>query len=176
MFRSNGSFVTDASGYIYLDTNIYEIEWIKNSQNLAVPKIEIEDRHYLSGWYHDGVDTATNFKRRVMVRSNGNASTSTTYTVFFIKEYADLASTSDTPYPFVGKAFLDMLTSLQAYYYYMELGKEKIQDAEAQLTHYKMLLKLAGYEYLDDEPTYGSVSHTDAGDRRTIPVLNVSTS
>lgn len=98
-----------------------------------------------------------------MVRESGSAKASTAYTVSYLREYSDLASVSSTPYPFTQKAYLDMLTTLQAYYWLAEQGDERRKEKEDRWTEYKRQLEMAGFDTLDDEPEYLQSTHSDAG-------------
>lgn len=165
LFRANEALTTDASGYLLLPTYVTEVEDIRwtNSVHRKLKKINKDFRHTHTGYYHDGIDTSSN-KRRLMVRDGGNTpTTGTSFNVHYLREFSDLANESDPPIPFVGKRYLDMLTTLQAYYYYTEQGKEKAKDAEQKLKEYKMMLDAARKDFFDDEPDYGTSNHPDAG-------------
>lgn len=178
MFRDNESITTDSDGYLNLPNYVYEVEFIYTSDNLKLSRIDLESKLHGSGYYEEGVQTsgANDGKRRLMVRENGAAKTSTTYTVQYLREYDDLSATSDTPYPFVGKAWLDMLSTLQAYFYFAEQGKERSKEKAAKLEEYDKMLGESAGEHLDDEPEYLYSTHGDAGDKRTSPTLTPSTS
>lgn len=176
MFRTNSSISTDASGYILLPLTCYEVEGVYRSTNIKLYKIDIEDAFTETGWYEEGIDTSSS-KRRLMVREAGAASAaSVSFKVRYLIEYGDLSAVSDVPDPFGGKAYLDMITTLQAYYYLAEQGKEREKEKNERLKEYKMQLEMARSAYLDDEPTVGRTTHADAGDRQASPTLNVSSS
>lgn len=175
LFRANESITTDASGYIMLPTYVLEVEDIRDSNNIKLNRIDIEQKFTGSGYYPEGMDTsggAADGKRRLMVREAGAAKASTAYRVHYIREYSDLASTSATPYPFTQKAYLDMLTTLQAYYWLAEQGDERKKEKEERWNEYQRQLKMAGYDTLDDEPEYLTTTHGDAGNYRSYPILN----
>ena len=179
LFRRSESITTDSSGYLNLPTYVIEVEDIRNSSNNKLSRIDLEEKFHGTGYYPEGMDIsggANDGKRRLLVRENGSAKASTAYTVMYLREYTDLASTAGTPYPFTQKAWLDMLTTLQAYFWLAEQGDERKKEKEEQWKVFERHVQLAGFEGLDDEPEYGATSHADAGDRRSYPILNVSSS
>lgn len=178
LFRDNEPITTDSDGYLNLPTYVYEVERIEDGNQNKLYPINLELKNIETGYYFDGMQTtgANDGKRRIMVRSSGTAKANTAYTVHYLKEYDDLSATNDTPYPFTGKAYLDMLTTLQAYYWLIEQGKERVKEADRRFREYKKALENAQRDYVHDEPEYGITTSMDAGDRRTSPILNVSTS
>lgn len=179
LFRVAESLTTDASGYIYLPLYALEVEDIRDGNNNKVDKIDPDQRFTGSGYYHDGMSTsgASDGKRRIMIRDSGKAKASgASYSVQFLREYDDLASTSAKPYPFTGKMYLDMLTNLQAWYWLAEQGKERKSEKDDRFGDYQNQLQKAGFNLLDDEPEYLQTTHADAGSRNSYPILNPSTS
>ena len=180
LFRDKSALTTDASGYLYLPTYVLEIEDIRDSNNKKVERIDIKNQFTSSGYFHYGIETTAGAnvgKRRIAIRSGGQAqAASATYTVYFTREYPDLASVSSVPFPFTGKAYLDMLTTLQAYYWLSEQGDERKGEKDEQWKAYRRLNEMAGYDALDDEPEYLTSTHSDAGNYRTSPILTPSTS
>jgi hypothetical protein len=180
LFRDKSTLTTDASGWIYLPTYVLEVEDVRDSNNRPVGRIDRKNQFDSSGYFHDGMDTAGNSndgKRRLMIRESGEAkAANASYTVYYTREYSDLATTAGVPYPFTGKAYLDMLVTLQAYYWLAEQGDERTKEKKDRLDDYKMQLQMAGFDALDDEPEYLTSTHSDAGNPRSYPILNPSTS
>lgn len=180
LFRDHSTLTTDASGYIYLPTYVLEVEDVRDSNNLPVPRIDLKEQFTGSGYFHYGMNTAgaaDDGKRRIAIRESGRAkAASASYTVYFTREFSDLASSSSVPYPFTGKSYLDMLTTLQAYYWLMEQGEERRKEKDDKFRDYNIQLNMAGFDALDDEPEYLSSSHSDAGNYRRYPILNPSAS
>ena len=177
LFRSSSDITSNASGYILLPTNATKIEMIVTASNT-------DERWYLmrkeamywgTGYYEDGYDSSSG-KRRVMVRDSGAAKASTQFTVHYTLEFSDLTATTDPTPPFVGKRYLDMMTTLQAYYYYIELGEEKAKDAQIQFDLYNRLLSDAKKDVFDKGAVYGMTRHGDAGATRRYPILHPSSS
>jgi hypothetical protein len=152
-----------------------EVEYIENSEEIKLEKIDLEHKKVSTGWYNDGIDTTTG-KRRLMVRKSGATDVGGVYTVYFTIQYNDLTALSQVPVPFSGTAYLDMLSTLQAYYYYLEQGVEKSKDAKQQFEHYGLQLEMLSAEYLDDEAEYGITTSNDAGQKHSYPILNASNS
>lgn len=179
-FRDKSSLTTDASGYIYLPTYVAEIEEVRDSNNVEVTRIDVKQRFSSSGYYHYGMETtagANHGKRRLAFREGGAAKGSgAVFTVHFLREYDDMASVSATPYPFTQKAFLDMLTTLQAYYWLAEQGEERKKEKDERWSEYNRQKELAETETLDENPEYLHSSHADSGNRDSYPVLNPSSS
>ncbi len=178
MFRDNENITTDASGYLLLPSYVHEVEFMvpTSNTNMKLELMDIEDKYNGTGFYEHGMDTSVG-KRRLMVREGGAAKVSTAYTVHYLKEYSDLTSTAGTPYPFVASAHLDLLTTLQAYFYYAEQGREKEKDAVTQLNLYKAFFGDGpAKEKLNDEAVYGRSSHSDTGNKRAFPIFNPSNS
>lgn len=180
LFRDKSALTTDASGYIYLPTYVLEVEDVRDSNNVRVPRIDLKEQFTNSGYFHYGMNTtagADNGKRRIAIREAGRAvAASASYTVYFVREFDDLSSSSSVPYPFTGKSYLDMLTTLQAYYWLMEQGEERRKEKDDKFRDYNIQLNMAGFDVLDDEPEYLSSSHADAGPYRRYPILNPSAS
>lgn len=180
LFRDKSSLTTDASGYIYLPTYVLEVEDVRDSNNNPVTRIDLKDQFSSSGYFHYGVETtagANEGKRRIAIRDSGQAkAASATYTVYFTREFSDLASSSAVPHPFSGKMYLDMLTTLQAYYWLAEQGDERKKEKEERWSEYNRQMQMAGYDALDDEPEYLTSTHADAGNARSYPILNPSSS
>lgn len=180
LFRDKSALSTDASGWIYLPTYALEVEDVRDSNDRPVARIDRKNQFDATGYFHDGMDTqgsSNDGKRRLMIRNAGAAqAASVSYTVYYTREYSDLASTSAVPYPFTGKAYLDMLVTLQAFYWLSEQGDERVKEKKDRLDDYKMQLQMAGFDALDDEPEYLTSTHSDAGNPRSYPILNPSSS
>src|SRR3990167_967466 len=149
LFRgARQSLTSDASGYIYLPTTVYEVEgiWLQSNTDQELEKIDKRQMYQLTGWYHDGVNTTAGGdvqKRKIMLRNNGAVYASTAVYVEVTYEYADLSAVADPPYPFTGKGYQNMLTEIQTFFYYMEQGKEHAKDAEKHWNVYQHFLKEA---------------------------------
>lgn len=161
------SLTTDASGYIYLPVTTYEVETIaqQSDPKYTPEKIQKKEKYVGSGWYHDGVQTSGDNagKRRIAFRKEGAAWTSYAVYVDVLVEYPDLIATSAAAYPFVQSGYLDMLTELQAFFYFLEQGKEHAKDMEKHWQIYQHFLKQARLDLQDDAPTIGDIGHPDAG-------------
>ena len=167
------SLTSDASGYIYLATNTSEIELIvKSSGNIPIEHIDKNLKYVGTGWYEDGIDTTTNFKRQIMLRYAGAAWTSLAVKVDTLIEYPELSALSDTPYPFVQNKYINMLTELQAFMYHMEGGKENAKEAEKHWNMYQFLLAQVKRDPLDKQPRYMTVTHSDGGDGSSVPLYS----
>ena len=178
LFRANENIATTAAGYLLLPNYLTELEMIVTTANTS-EIWDLMDRELINvgtGYYWDGIDTASTGKRRLMVRQRGIAKASTTFTVYYLREYDDLTLTTSVPYPFVGDRYLDLLTTLQAYYWLIEQGDNRAGEAQRQYNIYKSLLSDVRRTYFDDNPVYGRSSNSDAGDSRRYPLLNPSTS
>lgn len=179
-FRDKSTLTTDASGYIYLPTYVLEVEDIRDSNNHPVDKINLQEQFTSSGYYHYGMDTsggANDGKRRIAFRDAGAAKGSgASYTVYYTREYADLSSVSSVPYPFSQKAYLDMLVTLQAYYWLAEQGDERKSEKDERFAEYKRQKEMAQTETFDEAPEFLMSSHGDVGNASSYPMLNVSSS
>ena len=173
LFRGDTqSLTSDASGYIFLPTNSFEVELIvRSSNNDEIEPIDKAIKYRATGWYHDGIDTATNFKKRVMLRYDGAAWASLAVKVDILIEYPELTAIDATPYPFVQQRYLNMLTELQAFMLHMEGGKESKAEAEKHWNMYQFLLGQTKKDTLDKRPHFMSHGHSDAGDGRALPMI-----
>ena len=180
LFRRSESLTTDATnGYLTPDVGVHEIEGVWDANNNALMAIDKKQRFYRDGWFLDGMDAtgSGNFKKRqIAVYKNGAASLSTAYTVDFLEEYADLTATSDPAYPFTSKVHLDMLTTLQAYYWMAEQGQSRHKEKRELKSDYESDLKDAMLHYQHDHPEYLETTHSDAGIKNSRPYLNTSSS
>lgn len=176
LFRFDLPLTTESDGHLLLPQDTYEVEYIvRGTREAKIIRINLERKLTDSGYYHNGIDLASK-KRRIMIRQNGRPAANFAVTFHYLREYADLANESDTPVPFVGKAYLEMLTTLQAYMYFTEQGKERIAEKRERWDEYQIMLDDARRDYLDDEPQYSITTHSDAGDRRSSPRILPSTS
>lgn len=172
LFRGDAqSLTSDASGYIYLPTNSFEVEkLVMASGNTPLPFMSKQNKYQGTGWYFDGVRTSDG-KRRVMLRQDGAAWTSLATTVDILIEYAELTAVSDTPHPFVQQRYRNMLTELQAFMLHMEGGKESAGEATKHWNVYQFLLGQARKDSLTKAPEFMAESHSDAGDSRSLPSI-----
>lgn len=178
LFRDK-STLTSASGYLYLPTYVMEVEDVRDSNNVPVARIDRKSQFDSSGYFHDGVDTsggANDGKRRLSIRSSGQAASNASYVVYYTREYSDLSSVSSVPYPFTQKAYLDMLTSLQAWYWLGEQGDERKNERSERWEDYMKQRAMAGFDALDDEPEYLMSTHPDAGEANSRTIYSPSTS
>lgn len=175
LFRGDTqSLTTDASGYIYLPTNAFEVEVIVlTSSKEPLDPLPKTNKYRGTGWYHDGMQTSGDGigKRRIMVRNGGNAHTSLALSVDILIEYPELTALDGIPYPFVQQRYMNMLTELQAFMYAMEGGKEAAATAEKHWNMYQFLLGQLKKDRLDKFPEFIAVGHNDAGDGRSLPFI-----
>lgn len=176
LFRAGElELTTDASGYIYLPSNSFEVELIvKTSNKDPLEAMDKKIKFAGTGWYHDGVQTTGDDagKRRIMVRKAGAAWASLGITIDYLIEYAELTDLEGTPYPFVQQRYRNMLTELQAFMLHMEGGKEGAKEAEKHWNVYQFFLKQAAKDMLDKSPRFMSSAHPDAGDAHSSPMLS----
>lgn len=179
LFRDKSSLTT-TSGWLYLPTYVMEVEDVRDGNNVPVKRIDRKEQFTSSGYFHDGVDTSggtNDGKRRLMVRDAGRAKADgASYTVYFTREFSDLASVSSTPYPFTSKAYLDMLTTLQAWYWLGEQGDERKGEKSDKWDDFVKQKAMAGFDVLDDEPEYLMSTHADAGEAYSHSVYTPSSS
>lgn len=180
LFRRSESLTTDATyGYLTPDVGVHEIEDVFDGNNQPLTQIDKKQRFRRDGYFLDGMDATGSGqfkKRQIAVYKNGSAVTSTAYTVDFLEEYADLTATSDPAYPFTSKVHLDMLTTLQAYYWLAEQGQSRFKEKKEMKAMYEADLKDAMLHYQSDAPQYLESSHADAGTKNSRPYLNTSSS
>jgi hypothetical protein len=177
LFRTNATISTDANGYLLLPDNLTELEELITASNTDErwEKIDKTLQFHDTGYFWDGIDPVTG-QRRIMVRRRGQAVASTSFILEFLKEYADLTATDDPIPPFVGNRYLDLITTLQAYYYFIEQGDDRAGEATRHFNIYKALLADVRRTYFDDNPTYQRSHSNDVGDERRYPLLNPSQS
>jgi len=177
LFRGSASLTTDATnGYLTPAVGVGLIEAIWDGNNNKLTKINKDQRFHRDGWFLDGMDNSGSGefkKRQIAVYINGSAKVSTAYTVDYLAEYADLTATSDPAYPFTEKVHLDMLTTLQAYYWMVEQGQSREKEARTLKNTYESDLKDAMLHYQHDEPEYYESTHSDAGVKNSRPYLNL---
>lgn len=171
LFRGDAqALTTDASGYIYLPTNSFEIELLViTSSGKHLDPLDKVHKYEGTGWYHDGINQTAGDnlgKRRIMIRKTGAVWASLAVTVDILIEFPELTALDGTPYPFVQNRYINMLTELQAFMMYMEGGKETAKNAEKHWNMYQFLLKQARLDTLDKLPVFMSTAHADAGDSR----------
>lgn len=172
LFRAGEAITVSSGSYLLLPTYVTEVEDIRwtNAVYRKLFKIDKEHRFVLTGYYHDGIDTSSG-KRRLKVREAGaDIAVGTSFQIEYLREYSDLSAEDATPIPFVGKRYLDMLTTLQAYYYYTEQGKEGASNAKTKMQEYLLMLDDARKAFYDDEPDYATSTHPDAGGAHHGPV------
>ena len=178
LFRGDTqSLTTDASGYIFLPLNSFDIELISQQSDAEdeLEPIHKAQKYVATGWYFDGIcsTVGTNLgKRRIMVRNAGAAWASLALYVDCLIEYDDLTATSASPVPFVQNRYLNMLTELQAFFFYLEKGKENAKDADKHWQIYSHFLKQASLDFLDRRPHFMANAHPDAGDGLSSPYLS----
>lgn len=178
LFRGDAqALTTDASGYIYLPTNAFEVEvLVKTSGKLPIDPISKTLKYQATGWYDDGMQTSGDGigKRRIMFRNAGAAHASLAVTVDILIEYPELTALDSIPYPFVQQRYLNMLTELQAFMFAMEGGKEAAGTAEKHWNMYQFLLGQLKKDRLNKLPEFIASSHNDAGDASFGPHYNQS--
>lgn len=175
LFRTNEDITSITGGYILIPNYLTELEMIVSKDNLFNHWEKI-DKHLMyidTGYFWDGIDSGSG-KRRIMVRERGQAKVNAQFTVHFLREYADLTALDSVPYPFVGNRYLDLLTELQSYYFFVEQGDDRAVEAQRHFNIYKTLMGDVRRTYFDDAPTYGSSHSNDAGNERRYPLLNPS--
>jgi hypothetical protein len=168
LFRGDAqSLTTDASGYIYLPANTFEVELlVLTSGSSPLDPISKSLKYVATGWYHDGMQTSGPGigKRRIMIRNAGAAWTSLGVTVDALIEFPELTDLTAVPYPFVQQRYLNMLTELQTFMMHMEGGKESAGEAEKHWNAYQFLLGQVKKDSLSKLPEFISTAHSDAGD------------
>lgn len=165
------ALTTNASGYALLSADSFEVELVVvTSSKIPLERISKEFKYQGTGWYHDGIDTATG-KRRLMFRQAGAAWPSLAVTIDTLIEFPELTALDGTPYPFVQSRYLNMLTELQTFMFLMEQGKEQAPEAERHWNVYQYLLGQAKKDMLDKRPEFMASAHADAGDSHNSPAL-----
>ena len=175
MFRGDEqALTTDASGYIYLPINSFEVEAIVITSNKdPLEPMSKRLKNIATGWYHDGAQTSGSGigKRRIMIRKDGVAWPSLAVTVDLLIEFPELTTLAGIPYPFVQQRYLNMLTELQSFMLYMEGGKEAETSAAKHWKMYQFLLEQVKKDSLSKLPEFMAFAHSDAGDSRAVPLI-----
>lgn len=176
LFRgASQSLTSDSSGYIYLSAASFEVEVIvRTSDSIPLDPMSKQMKYRGTGWYFDGIHTTVDSnagKRQIMLRQDGAAWTSLGVTVDTLVEYPELTAVTDTPHPFVQQRYRNMLVELQAFMLHMEGGKESAKEAEKHWNMYQFLLAQAKKDALSKLPEFMPISHADAGDMNSIPMV-----
>lgn len=167
LFRGDmQTLTTDASGYVYLNANTFEIELVTTQDGEELDPIIKRNKNDVTGWYIDGAQTsgASAGKLRLAFRNAGAAWVGLVVKIDTLIEYPELATVDAIPYPFVQQRYLNMLTEMAAVMLYAEGGKESAEQMKRHLDMYNFLLENAKKDRMHQLPQYQGTPHSDAGD------------